>query len=1254
MARLVSCVRSEHNSHNSCIVRPSGSSSRIGVLRSWQIGLILLFSTLLPLRLLGMGSSTARVGSAPKLTSLTITTSSQLAALKSPVAGGQFSGSSVTFAWTSGANVTAYRLYLGTSGTGSRNLYNSGATTATSMSVSGLPMTGVTIYAQLSSEIRGSWKSLNYTFTAGTSKPTLRLSASSLAFGNVAMNSVSTQYLTIASTSSVPVTVSSAATSGGGFSVSGATFPLTLNAGQSATLAIQYTPAVAGAASGTLTLASNSSTGATSVVSLSGYGVPVLSAIACTNPSMKGAGTDACSVSLNAATPNSFAVSLASSNSAVAVPASVTIAPGSASASFSATVSAVSTAQTSTLTATANGISQSFAMQLNTAVPTLAVSSSSLSFGNVSVNSTTSQTITLSSTGTAAVNITSVTISGAGFSISGASFPLTLNPNQAASLTVQFDPTTAGAASGTLTIASNSSSGASDGINLSGTGVPVLSSFTCTHSSMTGAGTDACTVTLNAAAASGGYPVSLASNSSSVVVPASVTVTAGSASVGFSATASAVSTAQPVTLTAMSGGFSQSFALQLNAALPTLSFSSPSLSFGNVAVNSATSQSITLSSAGTAAVTVNSATLTGAGFSISGAIFPLTLNPNQTATLTIQFDPTAAGAATGSLTLASNSSSGASSTISLTGAGVPVLTAISCANSSMTGAGTDACSVTLNAAAATGGFTVNLLSSNSSVVVPASVTVAASSTSASFSATVSSVSTAQAVTLTATAGSASQTYALQLVASAPTLSVSSSNLSFGNVTVNTASSQTITLTSTGNATLTISSATLTGAGFSISGATFPMTLSPNQTATLTVQFDPTVAGAASGTLNLASNSSSGASTAIAMSGAGVSTPGYEVALIWAAPSNSTDPVATYNVYRSLSGSSTYQLMGSVSSGQLSYTDTNNIQSGQSYDYIVESVDASGNESVPSNMACVTIPGSSSGSGCAGAPATPVVSALSCSNASMTGSGSDTCTVTLSAAASSGGLVVDLASNNSLVVVPASITVTSGASSASFPATVTATPSAESVTLTASAASNSETFSLQLVAYVPALIVNASSVGFGDVDLNTPATQYVTLTSSGTAPVTVSSASISGTGFTFAGANFPLTLSSNQTATLSVQFDPTTAGAAAGQLTITSNSTSNPTAAIALTGTGDSTTAYNVDLTWTTPSSSTDPVAGYNIYRAPSGSSSYQLMGSVSSATLAYTDANNVLGGQIYDYIVESVDASGNESVPSNMASVSIP
>jgi hypothetical protein len=209
---------------------------------------------------------------------------------------------------------------------------------------------------------------------------------------------------------------------------------------------------------------------------------------------------------------------------------------------------------------------------------------------------------------------------------------------------------------------------------------------------------------------------------------------------------------------------------------------------------------------------------------------------------------------------------------------------------------------------------------------------------------------------------------------------------------------------------------------------------------------------------------------------------------------------------------------------------------------------------------------------------------------------------------------------------------------------------QAATLTASAGGVSESFALQLNVAVPTLSINATSVPFGNVEVNTAATQSVTLTSTGTTAVTVNSATLTGTGFTLTGATFPVTLSPGQTAMLDVQFEPTAAGAATGQLTVTSNSTTNGTAVIGLSATG---TAPEVDLSWDAPSSSADPIAGYNVYRTLSGSSTYELLNSSVDTETAYVD-NTVQSGLTYDYIVESVDDSGTESVPSNMISMTIP
>lgn len=190
---------------------------------------------------------------------------------------------------------------------------------------------------------------------------------------------------------------------------------------------------------------------------------------------------------------------------------------------------------------------------------------------------------------------------------------------------------------------------------------------------------------------------------------------------------------------------------------------------------------------------------------------------------------------------------------------------------------------------------------------------------------------------------------------------------------------------------------------------------------------------------------------------------------------------------------------------------------------------------------------------------------------------------------------------------------------------------------------------------PILSVNATTLAFGDVGLNTPATQSVTLSSTGSSAVTVSAATISGSGFTVSGASLPVTLNPNQTVTLSVQFTPTAASAVTGSLTIASNSTTGATNVINLSGTGASGAASGsgqVTLTWDAPSTSPDPVAGYNVFRSPSGASSYQQLNSSAVTGTSYTDST-AQAGQSYNYVVLSVDASGVESGPSNVASAAL-
>ena len=98
----------------------------------------------------------------------------------------------------------------------------------------------------------------------------------------------------------------------------------------------------------------------------------------------------------------------------------------------------------------------------------------------------------------------------------------------------------------------------------------------------------------------------------------------------------------------------------------------------------------------------------------------------------------------------------------------------------------------------------------------------------------------------------------------------------------------------------------------------------------------------------------------------------------------------------------------------------------------------------------------------------------------------------------------------------------------------------------------------------------SSVSFGTVVNGTTNSQTVQLKNTGGTSLTISSATVSGTGFTISGIAVPLTLAASQTKSFTVAFGPTASGSVTGSVTIKSNA-SNPTYTLALSGTGGSAT-----------------------------------------------------------------------------------
>jgi hypothetical protein len=275
--------------------------------------------------------------------------------------------------------------------------------------------------------------------------------------------------------------------------------------------------------------------------------------------------------------------------------------------------------------------------------------------------------------------------------------------------------------------------------------------------------------------------------------------------------------------------------------------------------------------------------------------------------------------------------------------------------------------------------------------------------------------------------------------------------------------------------------------------------------------------------------------------------------------------------------------------------------------------------------------------------------VSCVAKTYTTAGTDTCRAFLTATITTPTYIA-LASNNPAVTVPSGVNVSLYAASKGFSPVIAtvATPQIAVITATLNGITKSFTISLSPnTASTPKMSVNATTIGFGSVALNSPQEQTVRIYSTGTAPLIVNSAAVSGTGFSVSGATFPATVNPGQSITVQVQFDPTKAGTYSGQLSIVSNAS---TASIPLAGAAAS---HQVELSWSAPSSSSSPVVGYNVYRAVSGNSSFARVNASVDQVATYTDST-VQSGTAYDYKVTSVSSAGLESSPSNKISVIVP
>jgi Abnormal spindle-like microcephaly-assoc'd, ASPM-SPD-2-Hydin len=592
----------------------------------------------------------------------------------------------------------------------------------------------------------------------------------------------------------------------------------------------------------------------------------------------------------------------------------------------------------------------------------------SVSLGNVQVGASQIQPVTITNSGGTTVTVSQASVTGTGFSTNGLALPLTLAAGQSQGFSVTFAPQTAGAVSGSVTIASDATN-PSLNVALAATGVtpgsllpnPSSVAFgnvqtgTSQSLSVTLTNSGGTTVNISQAAASGsGYSIS------GLSLPLSL---AAGQSKGFSvqfAPQTSGSTSGNIAITSDASNPTLNVPLSGSGVTPgTLGDSASSLSFGTVLVGNNSSLQETLTNTGGSSLTISQATVSGSGFSISGLTLPATLAVGQSTNFNVTFAPQSGGAVSGNVSLASNASD-ATLKISLSGTGATpgVLSVnsqtLNFGNVLVNGSTTQSETLTN-----TGGTTITVSQANvsgnefsvSGLNLPLTLIPGQSLTFGATFAPTTAGSASGTISLTSDASNTTLTISLSGTGTVPgQLSISPTALNFGSVVVGQIGNLTATLSATGS-NVTVSSASTTSSEFKLSGVSFPFTITAGQNKQVTVTFTPQSGGTASGTIAFASNAAN-SPTSESLTGNGTSPPQHNVSLNWAS-STSTDVVG-YNVYRSTISGGPFTKINTALNPTTAFVD-NSVQAGQTYYYVTTAVDGTGLESPYSNQVKTIIP-----------------------------------------------------------------------------------------------------------------------------------------------------------------------------------------------------------------------------------------------------------------------------------------------------------
>lgn len=541
--------------------------------------------------------------------------------------------------------------------------------------------------------------------------------------------------------------------------------------------------------------------------------------------------------------------------------------------------------------------------------PNIAVAPTSLAFGSITVGGNSNLTVTVSNSGNAALTVSGLGLTGsADFSlVTPPSTPFNVAAGGSASVSVRYAPATAAADAGTLSIASNDPDTPLVSVSLSGTGV-------------------ACNTTVSpltlgfgevALGDSSTLIVTIANNGTSTCVVQNLTLT-GSVDFDLGPTAPVTpfnltpgsSVMVPIVFAPSASGL-RSATLQVASSDPDtpttnvaltgsggpppavcqLTFTPLSVAFGNVAVGSTGTASVTVTNKSTASCTVTSYNLTGSADFAVGAGAPATpfdVAPGTGIAIPLAYTPATAATDSGTLTVTGTDAINSSVNIPLSGTGVACHLGISPAtlvygtilvgasstqSVTLTNTGALACSVTSANVTGSADFALGA----GSPAIPLTVQPG-TSTPIPFAYTPTDAGADNGlVTINSNdpdtpAQSVILTGAGQIPSPECDLLVTPASVDFGDVPVATNATALVTVQNMGSASCTVTGLSVTGTGEFALGNGAPATpfaLAPAASVSVTLAYTPSNTGVDSGQLQISSTDASDPTITVSLAGTGI-------------------------------------------------------------------------------------------------------------------------------------------------------------------------------------------------------------------------------------------------------------------------------------------------------------------------------------------------------------------------------------------------